>query len=266
MVLVIYSPIIVFNILMFVNTGYLDGTFSRLFRVYHPLNTGVPPNSYLVNPVTSFFLLADLYGWPVLFFFLAAIPYIKLNNVNKLLMAMLVVSVVFFMFSPMRAYYLIIFTIPLVVFAAELISRSKLLILPLGIVLVFSTVYSFNSNLISQALANRYNDYGSEGNPGILAKNFFHLDYSYAAAAFSPERGWKSIKARLDKNYQSGDCLVFGQPDLDLPVRYYLRTHDLVKLAFLGRSYKPGYQMCDDNSSGRKVILYYDPSGNVDLK
>lgn len=275
-VFLIYTPVIIFNILMYLNTGYLDGTFSRIFGVYHPLNTGVPENSFLVNPITTFFLLADMYGYPIFFFFLlslgALVVWTPRDRLSKLLALSLLTGILFFMFTPMRAYYLIFFTIPLVIFAANfsswLLTASKAWMIPLSVLLVFSTVYSYRSNLISQQLGPEYGDVGAGGDYRLLMDNFWHTDFSLASAAFSPERGLKTLKQRLDNIYKPGSCLELQQDYLDLSVRYYLNTHDLVRKAFFGNAYKPDYSMCKDvnSSTSKKITIYYDPSGYVSLK
>ena len=167
----------------------------------------------------------------------------------------------------MRAYYLVIFVLPLTVFTAmaarEIWGRvwGKAVIMA---VIFYSVIYTYNSNLVSRAQAYRFNDYG-HGAVATLATNWRHWEYSYSAAGFSPELGWKTLKQKLDRAYRPGDCLTLDQPGLDLPVRHYLRTHDLVRQALLGKQYLPAYPMCEDlvEIPGRKIRVYYNSDGKI---
>lgn len=274
-IFLVYTPIVLFNLLMYINTGYLDGTFSRIFHVYHPLNTGVPTNSLVVNPVTTFFLLTNLYGYPIMFFYLISLVSYFIFRYSatlfRLALLTLIFSGLFFMFSPMRAYYLIIFTLPLVIFTAaftvHLIGKSKLFFLPLVILLIFSVTYAYNSNLVNHELDFLYFDIGSGGNYGILKDNFWKGDFSLAAAVFAPERGWKVIEEKIDRVFRPGDCLELQEESLDLEVRRYLQTHDLVKKALLGSGYHGKYPLCEEtNPTSRRITIYYNQQAQIDLK
>lgn len=277
-ILLVYTPILLFNLLMYINTGYLDGTFSRIFHTYHPLLSEVPKNSFLVNPITTFFLLTDLYSYPIMFFYLISLFAFILwkypGQLFKLLFLSLIFGMLFFMFSPMRAYYLIFFTIPLVIFAAEFSTRlltiNRVWFLLLFILLVFSAVYSYRSNLVSHKLSFKYTDIGSGGNYELLKENFWNSNFSLAVAVFAPERDWKTIGERINKIFQPGDCLKLQDESLDLGVRRYLQTHDLVKKALLGSGYKGKYSLCEDVgesvSPTKKIVIYYNQQGEIDLK
>lgn len=274
-IFLVYLPVIIFNILMYFNTGYLDGTFSRIFQTYHPLLTKVPANSPIVNPGTIFLLLADLYSWPVFFLFLFSTGHSLLfSRASRLVICFslwLGSSLFFFMFSPMRAYYLIVFTIPLVFFAANLvdilIKKNKLFTLIFIALTIFSSRYAFTSNLVSHRLGFEYADMGNGGDLELLKRNFWQTDYSFVSAAFSPEMGWKKLAPKLESIYRDTDCLELADESLDLPVRRYLGTHDLVKRALLGKNYPHKFLMCDESvASNRIITIGYNNFGKIDLE
>lgn len=71
--ILIASPIIIYNIMMYKATGHFDYQFSRLFHTASPWVS--PAVSGIVNPLTFFTILAKTVTWPYLFLSLIGLAY-----------------------------------------------------------------------------------------------------------------------------------------------------------------------------------------------
>lgn len=237
----IYLPVTIYNLGAYITTGYMDSNFSQVFGLIHPFATSIPQNSIFVNLPSIFFLLADLYSWPVFVFLIFGtilVFYKKLysNPLIKALFLWLVSSLVFFLFTPIRGYYLLFLTIPLVIMTGTAIVKIKWATLPVTGLLLFSAIYSFSGS-------------------------------SKVAQAFQPDSGWKKLKLELTRIYKPGDCLIKGHHVNDLAMRAYFQTDDEVKKALLGPNYLHYYKMCDEAANPvERIEIFYNLQGKVDYK
>ncbi|MCL4390424.1 MAG: glycosyltransferase family 39 protein [Patescibacteria group bacterium] len=226
----VYAPVVVYNVGAYLVTGHMDATFSWLFHLPNPFLTGQSANPLLTNPSAIISILTDLYGWPVFAFFLLCLVIFLFQRRHQYLLVWLVSSLIFFCLGPLREYYLLPLTIPLVIILADVFKKLPILIVS---ILIFSAVYSFSSD-------------------------------SAIVRAYSADRGWKNLSANLSKVYLPGDCLIAGQGVSDLPLRRYLKTDDGVKTYLLGPNYPHYYKMCTEvKDPEREIVITYNNIGKV---
>ncbi len=232
-ILVIYLPVISYNILAFYTTGHMDATFSKIFGLPHPFLTD--SSTPLLNIASAISYLKDIYSLPVLIIFVVA----AIINFRSIYFLLLISSFLYFIFGgPLREYYLLFMTIPFVIFTGNFFSRHSVRtqnLLP-SIFILFSFWYSVSG-------------------------------LSNIRKLYEPVRGWPKLMEEVKAVYQPGDCLEKGGGVNDLAIRAYFQTDDAPKKILLGNNYPHYYKMCDEQiSPARKINIFYNQSGLVNYK
>lgn len=230
--LLIYSPVLAYNLGSYLTTGHMDATFSKIFGLPHPFLT--QSESPFVNLVAIKDYLVDIYSFPVLLFFSASVTICFLQRRHKLLLLVLASSVLYFVFSgPIREYYLLFLTVPFAILAADVFSRHRILLLAF---LIYSFWYSVSGDSNSRRI-------------------------------YESVRGWPELIRQISARYQSGDCLEATGGVNDLAMRAYFQTDDGVKKALLGPTYPHHYKMCDEvTSPSKKIQIFYNSASMADYQ
>lgn len=265
----VFFPVILFNIGAFITTGYTDILFSKIF------NTPTHPYARMVNPSVLFnlkdllFVLLDQYGIflfsAFLFGLFAALRKIQLSF-KWLWMSLVIIICAFFSITVIRPYYLSFVTIPLIMtlslFLWELMGKSKLIGLGMTLILIFySLTYTIKTEFDhSFVVEEKYTE-----NYPIMA-NLLISDYSKTTRGWLEDRGWKNLRESVNQKYALNSCLAIASKISDLPLRRYLGVEDKVKKFYLKEKYLEPYRVCDDTSSGPTMSIYFDEKGVIRAK
>lgn len=230
-ILIIYSPVIIYNLLAFTTTGHMDATFSKIFGLPHPFLTGSSPP--LENIVLIFNYLKDIYSLPLLLIFVSATVSSLFKRQNLFYILMLISSLIYFIFAgPIREYYLLFLTI----LFAIILSHSGLPKILLVILILFSFYYSISG-------------------------------LSNSRKIYESAHGWPELVSKVSQVYKVGDCLENGNGINDLAMRAYFQTNDTPKKMLLGPNYPHFYKMCDEVSSpNQKISIYYNQLGRISFR
>lgn len=243
--LLVFVPVIVYNVAAYQTTGYADVFFSNIFGFQRPGATPVES-----EPLRNFFsllsLLWDIYSPLISLAFLVSLAFflVKKNTMEeKLFLLWIAISLAFFSFTAIRSYYFLFMTIPLIVFLTKFLERlpSRPGAALTAILLIYSTLYSYNTN-INRGYS-RAEDIGSIDGPMIL----YHpvsTHFSLAARSWVEEVGYKNLQATLDGKIAIGDCLIVSDTMNSLAVRRYIGHADKIKEHYLGPDYPARYPKC----------------------
>ena len=190
LIFLIYSPVLIYNLLAFITTGHMDATFSKIFGLAHPFLTG--SSSPLENLSLIFNYLKDIYSSPVLIVFVIA----AIINFRSIYFLLLVSSFLYFIFGgPLREYYLLFLTIPFVILVSRHSGRLQ------NLLLIFLILFSFW--------------YSVSGN-------------SAARKLYEPSRDWPKLVEEVKNIYKPGDCLEKSGGVNDLALRAYFQTDSIL--------------------------------------
>lgn len=244
--LTVFLPVIAYNLVAFVFTGYADVFFSNLFGVSRPGATTIH-STPILNLYSILSYLLDIYS-PLMFeiLVLGVILSVVYQRLSRSLMVWLVVGLMFFTLTSVRAYYFLFLTIPLAISASAVLSdfakniRTFILVAVLG----YSLFYSVSTNL--------YRGYSISDRVGtidesMVVKRTPFQHYSIAARSWSEEVGYKRLQSALDQTVRSGDCVIVSESINPLAVRRYLGLNDELREFYLGQEYLSRYPSCPDN-------------------
>lgn len=265
--LVIYSPVIIFNMTAYFVYGYADSLFSRFLPGAIGFGaTTIIPNSWLVNPVVILKLLIDVYSVPIFLLFVVSIifsltlhPSIKI----KVLIFWICFSYLFFIPTVVRAYYLHFITIPIVIITGYLLSTVKNKVL-LSVVFIptiaWSYIYSYKTNVdASYSLPGNYRDVGSTGSK--IEYPILYSRFSLAARSWVEDDGWKDLVNFLN-NEKESFCLRFSDELDSIALRRYFWYKDEIKKFFKGSYGITRFPVCDGNNN---VTSYFVTINKLDV-
>jgi len=242
---VIFFPVILFNLVAYLRYGYADVFFSNLLGSPHPLST--PRESSILLNITSIpSYLIDIYSPLLSLAFVGCLIrslFRKKKKEEQALLIWVVIAMLFFSFSAVRAYYFLFLTVPLVLFLAREIENVPKVFMLLGVLLlvVYSSFYSYNTN-INRSFSRIADIGGIDG--AMIIKHSLNIHFSLAARSWVEEVGYKRLQKRLDETVQRGDCLITSASMDSLAIRRYLGQRDLVKEHYLGPNYPSRYPKC----------------------
>ncbi|MCL4397643.1 glycosyltransferase family 39 protein [Patescibacteria group bacterium] len=230
--LLMFLPVIVYNLGAYLSTGYMDIFFSRIFHT--PTNPGASMVQFspLQNVYNFLSILTDQYG---LILFLAFAVSLVLKP-NKFILTLIFVTTAFFLSNGIRVYYLYFLTVPLIV---TLVFSFKRFWLLLAVLICYSAIYTgstfFNTSFkVSERFTETY--------PPPLAN--LRRNFSLTTRGFLEDRGWKSLQANLTAAYTNRSCLNVDLNNHPLQLRRYLGLNDKIKEFYLGTAYKSKYSLC----------------------
>ncbi len=264
--IVVFLPVIVFNIGSYVVERYLDVPFSRIARLF-----GIETNAYqdsssdiygsvisnpLFNLYEMFFLWVDQFNLfmvisIIIAIFISAFLFFKNKAIQKPLVILWLWAfwgIVFFSINGFRAYYMSFLAVPFLlvtglVFYEFWKAGGKSLKYMVSVLLIglisYSTLYSYNTNLNVQA----YDSVDEMGRTsyGIIEPEPFSRIYSLSSLGFLFDDGWEELQAYAEKNINKSDMMILDPGLTDLLVRWYLEVGDEVKRHYLGESYIDAY-------------------------
>ncbi len=248
--LMVFSPVIIYNLVMYFLTGYADSLFVRLLPgARNPFATTAVFNPLIINSPTAFFLLGNVLSWPVFGLSVFGLAVILVDFVRHkktplgLVLLWFTVSALFYLPFMIRAYYLHFLVVPLSIFTAVLLSKisSRASVALIAAVLIsYSYFYSFQTNIaVNYQVSRVYADSGRSGGPLLFPG--WQRNFSLAARSWSEDYGWKDLLVYFAR--QKNFCLKFSSHLDEIALRRYFWYHDQVKLAYLHRD-KPRFPNC----------------------
>ena len=253
--LVMFLPVIAFNIAAFFKTGYADVFFSNLLGDLRPGATPIHTTPIL-NLYSILSYLLDIYS-PLIFevFVVGLSLSVMAKRMNGTLLLWLGASIVFFAVTSIRAYYFLFFTVPLVMTASDILNsvpktmRNVIFALIVG----YSLFYAVNTNL-----ARGFSAADSIGrvDGSLIVKRTLAQQYSSSVRSWSEEVGYKRLQQVLDKTIRPGDCLLVSFEMEPLAVRRYLGINDQVKEHYLGKNYPSRYPNCPGDPNRVEGTVY----------
>jgi len=260
--LILFLPVLIFNLAAFMTTGYVDVFFSSLFGIYRSGITYSQQFQPLQNFIFTLSYLNDIYSPFILATFFVAVVYqsiIILRHLKKpptisWLVLWLVVSLSFFSLTATRGYYFVFISIPLVIITASFITgiQSKLVQRLIALlVLSVSFVFTLNSNLIRSDLSTPI---PSDVDGGVVINHPFLLPYSREVLSWTYQWGYKNLVSYLDSHRHYFDCLAFDQSFDPLAARRYFWAEDTIKEHYLG-DYLHRFPVCSTSSSPNQLLI-----------
>ena len=228
--LVLFSPVIIFNIGFYVTMGYTDVFFSRILGTPNPIMGNM--QSYhafgITEKAVSFlYLLADLQS-PVLFalVMIGLIMALSTSNLSEPLGWVAVwwlVSTLFFVMLGVRAYYVAPLFPPSMILVGSFFERYKqtsFIQVLMAIVVLYSLTYLILTNYDDEFFI-LSGDVGRTGHP----RPGLNLHRSSAARAWSKVWGFDQLSSRLESIIISKTASrIIVDPDLEWVVdQWYVR-------------------------------------------
>lgn len=241
----VFLPIIFYNIAVYLNSGYLDIFFSKIFGVYHQFGyTGEKSHAMDISGI--FRLLIDQYSLILFALFAAAVIYAiftfkKTIKKPELLFQIILIAVIlgFFVLSGTRAYYMPFITVPLALatgYFLEKVPQKTVLIL----ILAYAGFYTYNTNISdTYTIDKKWNDSGRSGGQTLTIEPLTY-HYSRSARAWSENFGWQDLQEFIEGN--PSELLIFDDDLDDLSIRYYFDTQQTVKQYHLDNQYEERYE------------------------
>lgn len=253
--LLIFLPVVVYNIGAYLQTGYMDIFFANIFKTKMFAGATLVSPEPLANALSMLKILADQHSLVVLVLLaLGSILGLKNFPLSRVLGLFIFLTFVFFTLTGLRVYYLAIITAPSVILAT-LGWRKNFIIL--AIIFSMSLFYSSNTLLANSSIVKE--DYTSYFPPLGLRSN------SLTTRKFFQDRGWKQIREKVDQVYTPKSCLSWDNKVTTLMLRRYLGIEDSIKKYYLGPNYSRDYLICNKNQKNSSLHLYYDSSGRIAL-
>lgn len=239
----VYSPVIVYNIAAYLKTGYMDVAWAKIckplgLKVESYMSKGAEPGSMyaqIQNPLEEFskifYVLADLYSSPLFAMFILGFLLSFVQGHGKFnsrlgLQVWLIGSLVFFAFNGIREYYMPFLTVAFSLLAADSAIRfynaisersclkraSASVLIILGL---YSLQYTFRSNHIPL--------FGRSAEP-----RFRFISFSSITRVWANEYGCKDLRDYVDRNVRENDLLVVDDRLYIQHYRWYIK-----KFAFM---------------------------------
>lgn len=256
----IFLPVILYNIGAFIMTGHTDILFSKIFHTpTHPSARVVNP-SVVANLKDMFSVLLDQYGLLLSIAFLGGLIFSFKNHkqsFNWLWLSLVAVTGLFFTVTVVRPYYFPFLTVPLVIMMGTLLTvvTRKSDLLGKGVIIalfVYSLVYTTKTEFDRAfVVSEKY----TENYPTMA--DLLTSDYSKTTRGWLESRGWKMLSVNVAQNYRDGTCLMINIDDHPMQLRRYLGIADEVKGFYLGSDKKDRYKVCDSASYLHQWELIY---------
>ncbi len=251
----VFTPVIFYNVGAYITRGNLDIFFARIFGIYHPYGYTAEKShsagyTLLDSIRTMFELLIDQYSLWIFGVFIVATIYAilklkksEIKDAVTIQLIFLMVSLVFFSYSGVRAYYLPFLTIPFALFTGVMLEK---LTLKRSIVLLalvsYSALFAFNTNISNTyAVADKWGDSGRNKGETLTIEP---LDYHYSRSTrpWVESYGWQELADYVEAldnptlildldNYMSSEMLV----------QYYLDIQHTVKQSYFEGEYEEKY-------------------------
>jgi len=279
--LALFFPVILYNLLALIFTGYADVFFSAIFGMSQPHYTPRSSATIIQSLKSIASYLYDIYS-PVITLIFSVTFLISLIQVfsqrrTKLikfskplfgLLLWIVLTIVFFSLTAIRGYYFLFITIPLIVILAELISKlpPKFVLFVTIVIVFFSGSYTINSNLIrSDSSNNEPNNYDGV----IVVPHDITKHESQVTIGWTFNNGYKELIASLEAKLTQQDCLILDHNLNSLSVRRYFWANDSVKKHYLGE-YPHRFPLCSESLSdltnqSRIFLVTKQARPNLDL-
>ena len=264
--LLVFSPVIAFNIAAYLKTGYTDVPFAKVFNFL-----GIPAQSIMQNEdlYSSTFppFFETLLGfsemlmdqWGILFFAVFVVAFIAIaiqkNRVfeYQTLLVLIVVTFIFFSLNGYRAYYAEYLTIPALLLILSGLKFNKA---ALYFVLFFILAESVLVTCASQwKVLDPRTEIGEFGRNDLYTWEELSNFQSYASWGFLRDHGFKALQTEVADE----PLLVIDDIFLDQYLhhfRWYLGIHKDVDAYYLGDSYSERpYQRISEYSGERPGIL-----------
>lgn len=242
--ILVYSPVIVYNIAAYMKTGYMDVAWAKIckllgLKVESYMSKGAEPGSMyaqIQNPLEEFSkifcVLADLYSLPLFVMFILGFLLSFVQGHSKFssrlgLQIWLIGSLVFFSFNGIQEYYMPFLTAAFSLLAADSairfynalsgIGSLRVAFVSLFVILgLYSLRYTFRSNHIPL--------FGRSTEPPSQ-----FVSFSSITRAWANEYGCKYLRDYVDRNVRENDLLIVDDRSLYIqPYRWYIK-----KFAFM---------------------------------
>ncbi len=248
--LVFFIPVLLFNLMAYLSTGYMDLFFSAIFGIDRPLVTTVASTGFGFNLRALFTYLWDLYSPPlmVLFCLSLILSFKNLNSTKiRLLIAFISLSVIFFAKTALRGYYFIFITPPLTIllsYQLKTLTHRRLLTPVLVILTLYLCFYSYNSVIASRptnsASILTYDEQ-------VIIPHPLTQNYSSVARDWTLNYGYKNLIATLDQLISQDSCVEVDPLMNDLAVRRYFWVNDKLKQHYL-TNYQSRFPKCHNQT------------------
>lgn len=277
--LIIFSPVIFYNIASYLKTGYMDQIFSKAGNLLGmPVGGGMIGDNdmynSLVNPWQNLKViiasLNDQYSFPLFSFFgltlwssLLLFPIEKMGIKKRILPFLIWIAVVtlFFMFNGVRAYYFLFLTPAFAILTSYLLWRllssrkaSKLshtfLLLFTAVIYLYAFYYSWQSNYSYSFTTDLGEKQGETGHPVIILKPQRH--YSLVTRSWQEDRGCKQLRRFTRENVGVNDLLLVDYSMDNLRYRWYVKEKGLMIM-------KGEYLYLQDKIEGYPTVIRCGP-------
>jgi 4-amino-4-deoxy-L-arabinose transferase-like glycosyltransferase len=236
--LLIFTPVILFNIGAYLTTGYMDVPFSKMFGTKSPMGPhirGYMGGYFSLDTLEKIFvILLDQYSPPLFILFLlsfimATFLLFREGGTNILLLWIWAVGIFLsFWLIGVRSYYLPFITFPLAILTGKVIydilSGPKerrcvflTIILVLSLVLLHSAFYTYSTNISSEEKSGGWEEHARIWH-GDFSLDFFNprrILYSSAGIIFSSSYGGKELQAYLKESYDKKSDVVVVKDTLE---------------------------------------------------
>jgi hypothetical protein len=229
--LVVFMPVVVYNVLAYINTGYADVFFSNLFGTMRPGATPRDDLQLIPKFLAILTYLIDLYG-PLIFisFLIAFVATIRYRRLLVLHLC-IILGLAFYLLTAVRGYYFIFITIPLIILLIQVLSLIKSRKIKLTIfatLVIYSSIYSYNTHINRHdTVANEPKDI--DGN--IIVPIKITQTKSNVAIGWAYNHGYKDLLIYLDSS--KPNCVITDESLNPLAVRRYLWLNDGIKAHYL---------------------------------
>lgn len=238
-----FLPIIVYNIGAYIQTGYMDILFSKIFGIYHVAGyTGT--RAHDDNLISNFLIIVKSIAdqLSVLGLLLLVFGFIKSKKQDLIPLIIVLASIAFFSLSGVRAYYLSYLAPLLIYFIVRGIDSSKFLKIPLGILLLVNlSILTWNTHFSSSySIDQKWNDTGRSGALDIGIDVL--RPYSLTIRTWVESFGWRELEKFADENFDENTVVALDSKIDDMTIRKYLNVNQVVEKFYLGENLKEDFK------------------------
>lgn len=298
--LVIFSPVIAYNIGAYITTGYMDVPFSKIANsigidAKSLMDPGTGDSTLysggLRNPLLTsielFFTLVDEWGYAFALLFIWAFFTSLKKRECWIVLAAIFCKIAFYSLNGFRTYYASFLSVLLVILVGmNLIKNKKIKIGVLSVAAIFTLVYNINTNIFLKE-ADVLKEDGRSGADNTLQiewHNQFKDMFSYGAYSFLNDRGWDELQVFLDANTDKNTKLLLDRNLNYLNVKWYLHIDDIIREYYEDPNYTEKYnyeyftippsELATDeilisetkyDIAGAKEEFVYDMHGNIEF-
>ncbi|HAU40077.1 MAG: hypothetical protein UV80_C0005G0006 [Candidatus Peregrinibacteria bacterium GW2011_GWF2_43_17] len=256
-ILVIFSPVIAYNIGAYFTTGYMDVPFSKIANLIgidakslmNP-GTGVDTmySGEFRNPLLTLvelpFSLIDEWGYAFALLFAWSLFASLKNKECRILIAVILLEILFYDLNGFRTYYLSFLSVLCAVLVGtNFVKNKKTKIGILSAAAIFTLIFNINTNILLKE-ADVLKEHGRSGDDDVFQiewHNQFEDTFSYGAYSFLNDRGWDELQVFLDANTDENTKLILDE-DLNYPdIKWYLCIDDIIREYYGDPNYKEAY-------------------------